>query len=643
MNKHLIKSLLLMLIVVMPAMGQEQINHLKREISISLNEMELRYALPKIGEAGDFQFSYNAAIIQGDSLVHVEASQQPVEDILGDLLGSGISYKVLGNHVILLADHDKKLQKSDRQMEYNITGYIYDAITGEIISQASIYEIEGMFVSATNQEGYYSLKLPADQEKRVVSFSKSGYNDTLIVIRPSEQPLINIKLVPKPEQPVEPFLKGLPLPSIHQRKLVAAMVPGKAITASENISVIEERWFQISLLPFIGSNRLVTGLITNRISVNVFAGYAEGVRGLEVGSFLNIDRNDVKGVQLGGFGNIVGGDTYGVQTAGFFNVNGGSFNGLQAAGFSNLVMDTIRGVQLAGFSNALRGPMYGTQISGFANFTSQNVDGAQISGFTNIALGDIKVVQITGFINVGLKNVKVAQVAGFANVALGDVQAAQISGFANYCNNVGGIQASGFTNIVSGTNNGIQVSGFLNFAKEVNGYQVSVFNISDTVSSGIPIGFLSFVRKGYYALEFTTDEFFRANISFKTGVRKFYNILTAGVNDEWLKAGYGVGSQLRFSDRWKMSFDFTSSYLLNKSRPGENIYLHLGFSPKIDFKVFKYLTLTAGPSLNLFGDLSVTSSEFNRPSLLFSYPLEGLPNQSSELLMWIGGTVGIRL
>ncbi len=610
MNNRLINAFIIFWITIIPVFGQEPVNHLKKEISINLNEVELRSALPKLGEAGDFQFSYNASIIPGDSLVSIVANNKSLDKVLDDLLGSKIRSKVLGNHVILLANNNKKASKTDSEIQYTISGYIYDALSGEIISQASIYEIDGRLVSATNQEGFYSLNLP-DEDKRMVSFSKYGYNDTIIVVRPSEQPLNNILLVPKPVQPEETALLGLPPTSVHERKLVAVLVPAESITASENIPVIEERFFQVSLFPFVGSNRSATGLITNRLSLNVFAGYSKGVRGLELGSFLNINRKDVKGVQLCGFGNMVGGDTYGVQMAGFFNVNSGSFTGLQTAGFSNLVMDTIRGVQLAGFSNALRGPMYGSQISGFANFTSQNVDGAQISGFLNIAGKDVKV--------------------------------AQISGFANYCRNVGGLQLAGFSNIASGTTSGLQVAGFINFAKEVDGFQLSFINVSDTVGSGMPIGFLSFVLKGYHTIEVTADELFWANASFKTGVRKFYNIITAGMNDEWFQGGYGLGTQIRFSDRWRMSFDLTSSYLISKEKPEElSGFLHK-FSPKLDFKLFKYLTVTAGPSLNAFTNRTSSLTETSELPIMTSYPLQDKYFGDLRLRVWIGASIGIRI
>jgi hypothetical protein len=290
-------------------------------------------------------------------------------------------------------------------------------------------------------------------------------------------------------------------------------------------------------------------------------------------------------------------------------------------------MDTIRGVQLAGFSNALRGPMYGPQISGFANFTSQSVDGVQLAGFTNIAG----------------KDVKVAQISGFANVAGKDVKLAQVSGFANYSRSVGGLQVAGFSNIASGTNDGVQIAGFLNYATVVDGLQFAVFNVSDTVRSGIPVGFMSFVRKGYHTLEFTSDELFWANISFKTGVRKFYNILTAGINNEWYQGGYGLGTQLRFGQRMSLSMDLTSSYLLNKKIPEKFSGFHTKFSPKLDFKLFKYLTITGGPSLNVFTNLNSSFADNMELPFLASYPLQDKYLGDVRMRMWIGASVGIRL
>jgi len=604
--------LLFILLNSFPPRAAAQTNHLEKKITIDLNQVKLKNAIPKIGETGGFQFSYNSEIIPGDSLVSINAKDQSVNQILKDLVGPGIRYKVLGNHIILLSDTPvKRIPRSDRPPEYTITGYIYDAQTGEIISSASIYEVEGMFVSATDSKGFYSLTVPGDRDKQVLSYSKSGYTDTLIIVKPKEQSSLNIHLTPASRKLSDIPLSAVPSAGLNQRKLVAVLVPAKTMVTADNIQVIEQRWAQLSLFPFVGSNRFVSGLITNRFSLNLFAGYSGGVRGLELGGFLNMVRNEMHGVQMSGFGNIVGKKSQGVQMSGFFNVDAGSFSGLQATGFSNVVTDTIRGVQLAGFSNVLRGPMYGSQISGFSNFTSQHVDGIQASGFTNIAIKDVKV--------------------------------AQFSGFGNYCKNVGGLQAAGFTNIASGTNKGIQVAGFLNYATELRGLQLSVFNIADTVSSGVPIGLLSFVTKGYHTIEVTANEFFPFNVSLKTGIRHFYNILSAGIQSEWLSVGYGLGTQFRIAKKLTFSIDLTGNYVSDNKKFADYKGAFIRFSPTLDIELARHLKFVFGPTLNGFANLDPADTGSSKLPVLFSLPIHSQMVGSTPVNIWIGATAGFRL
>lgn len=589
-----------------------QTNHLEKKISIHLNQVELKDALPKIGESGGFQFAYNSEIVPGDSLVSVHATNRPVKQVLTELVGPDIRYKVLGNHIILLNETpDRRVARNEGRKEYTITGYIYDALTGEILSSASIYEVEGMFVSATNADGFYSLTVPGDREKQVLSYSKMGYQDTLIVVKPKEQANLSVSLKPVVRNALETQLPAPAPANINERKLIMALVPSKTRITADNVQAIEQRWVQVSMLPFIGSNRFVSGLITNRFSLNMFAGYAGGVRGLELGGFLNVLRNEMHGVQIAGFGNIVGKDSRGAQFSGFFNVDAGSFTGLQATGFSNVVTDTIRGVQLAGFSNVLRGPISGAQISGFSNFSSHNMDGLQA--------------------------------AGFANTALKDVTVAQLSGFANYCRSLGGLQAAGFANIASGTCTGAQVAGFVNYATDLHGLQLSVFNIADTVSSGTPIGLLSFVLKGYHTIELTANELFPINLSLKTGTRHFYNILTAGYRSDWVAVGYGLGTQFRMAKRLTLSMDLTANYVTNPDlfiKPKGSM---LRFSPTLDIELARHLKLVVGPTLNAFASLDAEISERSAIPVMFSVPLTDQSIAPFPVFVWLGATAGIRL
>lgn len=570
------------------ATGQE--NHLEKRISIYLENIPLGELIYEIGELGGFQFSYNARLIDGNQPVSVQVVNEQVSTILDDLLGPGYQYKVIGNHIIILKSKSKtKVPRSERKREYVISGYIVDVLTGEKIYEASIYEIEGRKVSASDQLGHYSLILPAIDQERYLNYSKVGYLDTVILVRPLVEQTLNISLRPLPPE-VKTVEKAMPTAfNMNQTPFIAALVPSKSITMADNVQVIEERFAQISFLPFLGSNRFVSGMLTNRFSLNVLAGYSGGVRGIEVGGLLNMNRGDMKGVQIGGFGNIVGKNTEGVQVGGFFNVTAEKMTGLQVAGFTNIAVDTIQGIQISGFANFLRRGMIGSQVAGFANFTSQNVDGLQV--------------------------------AGFANVAIKDVKLGQISGFANYCQDVGGVQVAGFTNVASGTNRAVQVAGFLNYATDLHGLQLSVINVADTVSAGVPIGFFSFVRKGFHPIEIFADELFWFNLAFKTGINAFYNAFSAGFNNELSYVGYGLGTQGYITPRFAIGLETNARVFVSTGTTTELKGSQGQIKATFNYKIARHFTITAGPSFNVMIN----------------------PNDFSDKKYHIGWNLGIRL
>jgi len=169
--------------------------------------------------------------------------------------------------------------------------------------------------------------------------------------------------------------------------------------------------FQLSLIYPISTNGKDSKDITHDFSLNLIAGYTEGINSLEIGGFYNLTKNHVRGVQIAGFGNTVRGDIDGVQVAGFINTGRANVAGTQVAGFSNL-SGINKGFQIAGFNNHSNGSS-GAQVAGFIN-TSGDVKGAQVAGFINIAK-DLKGAQI-GVINIADSVASGAQV-GLINIA----------------------------------------------------------------------------------------------------------------------------------------------------------------------------------------------------------------------------------
>jgi hypothetical protein len=233
--------------------------------------------------------------------------------------------------------------------------------------------------------------------------------------------------------------------------LIMSLLILTSVTVTSAQDSTRIRPFHISLITPLGTNGLESWNITNRISINLIAGFSGG----------------------------------------------------------------LQGVEWAGFANATKGQMNGIQIAGFCNNTFGGANGMEIAGFSNLTVGDTR-----------------------------------------------GIQASGFANVTTGRHTGLQAAGFANVARRLNGVQVGVINIADTVEKGIPIGFLSFVRHGYKVIQVGGNETLYGEISFKTGVRRFYNIFSVGstfTSNDWKWGwGYGIGTLIPVGKRMDISIEGVS-------------------------------------------------------------------------------------
>jgi hypothetical protein len=276
----------------------------------------------------------------------------------------------------------------------------------------------------------------------------------------------------------------------------------------------ERRPFQFTFLfPPLSTNGARNAQIVNDVSLNLFLGVSGGVEKFEAAGFINIDQYYMHGFQVAGFGNTVGGHVSGAQLAGFYNVNGSGAEGLQGSGFVNV----------AG------GNMTGVQAAGFVNVTGNSLEGFQGAGFVNVSGSAAQSVQVAGFGNVIGAGPTHFQGAGFFNVAE-EIEGAQLAGFIN----------------VAGTVKGFQGAGFL--------------NVCDSID-GVPLAFISVVKKnGYRSFGVTVSEVQYANLSYKMGVSKLYNIYSfgkpLGPGSRWMFGG-GLGTQVGLNENTTLNIEGT--------------------------------------------------------------------------------------
>jgi len=328
-----------------------QISPIDKRISLSVSKESIETVITKISQKAMVNFSYNSDIIPLDSLVSFTVINTSISKVLNQLLGNYCTCKAIGNHIIFIKKRAKKQEKS-KQIISEITGRIFDSETNREMGNVSIFDIAKNNVALSDSTGFYSVTLSPKAQSIALLFSKENYYDTIVITGNKKTSAIDIHLHSK-TKPAETFEKLEPKRilfvtsnDINAYGLVQAFVNVDMVTHSKNIIFQEKRVAQISLLPYLGSNSRISGSIINHLSVNVIAGYANGISGCEIGTVLNISKHDVKGLQLAGFGNITGGNTKACQMAGVFNQNVGNASGLQMAGFSNVVLDALKGVQI---------------------------------------------------------------------------------------------------------------------------------------------------------------------------------------------------------------------------------------------------------------------------------------------------------
>jgi hypothetical protein len=233
------------------------------------------------------------------------------------------------------------------------------------------------------------------------------------------------------------------------------------------------------------------------------------------------------------------------------------------------------------------------------------------------------------------------QVAGVYNHVTDSVKGFQIAGVANFANdNVRGLQIAGVANVSTQEISGVQLSGVINYAKHVKGVQIGLINIADS-SDGVGIGLINIVFKGYHKLSFYADDLVNANAAFKTGNRKLYNILHAGMNfsdsNEVFTFGYGFGTEINLGKIFTINPEVTAQHLYLGSWDYANILSK--FRLNLNIKLGKTFSLFGGPVFNAY----YTEQDVHFKGYRSSIPPSGYKvyKISDNVKGWLGWNAGI--
>jgi hypothetical protein len=398
-------------------------NTLEKKISLRISNQPIEQVLQRIGDLGGFSFSYSPDAVDVRKTVSLTANNQTIREILNDIFKGKVVYKERRKYIIL---QNAPAEKEDALPEnFNLNGYVVDERTGEKLANASIYESVTLASTISNQFGFYKIRLPVSKTSLRLEVRKEDYIARSIPLPGRKDAYLPIGMNPDTIKPlaIQSLRMAQRADSLHQLVTIPeyrypamdsnqiaevrrtdairyenlkktyltlqtevqnAFASARQAINIRNITDTLHRPFQASVLPFLGTNRQLSGNIVNDVSLNFFAGYSLGVNVFELGAFLNVVRGNVTGFQLAGVGNVVGNNVTGFQYATMLNMTLGNFIGFQGSNLVNYTGRNFRGFQLAGVGNVVVGTLRGYQIGGIYNYAHTVESGHQI-GAVNYA------------------------------------------------------------------------------------------------------------------------------------------------------------------------------------------------------------------------------------------------------------------
>jgi TonB-dependent receptor len=177
----------------------------QKKISIRFNTITLRDALLELQEVSGFNLVYNRALLGLDRNVNLELKNEPVEQVLKQLLGTEYEFKQVENNIII-----SRKPESGKKIHGSLRGKVIDEATGEPLIGANVWIPEVSQGASVNVDGEYRLsQLPAGTYSVVISFL--GYDTkTLsgVSVKANETTTVPVSLSGSSTQLSEIVVKG---------------------------------------------------------------------------------------------------------------------------------------------------------------------------------------------------------------------------------------------------------------------------------------------------------------------------------------------------------------------------------------------------------------------------------------------------
>ncbi len=151
---------------------------------------DLATVIVELSKTSGVNITFNPEILPRNKLVSLNAKNKSVGTILNAVLkDTGVRYKIVGNQLVLVENEFENAEEI-----ITVSGYVLDSLSGEPLAYASVYSMNKLEGTESNEFGFYSLSLPKGIQR--VYYSYLGYKKEILELRLKKDTTLNAELTP---------------------------------------------------------------------------------------------------------------------------------------------------------------------------------------------------------------------------------------------------------------------------------------------------------------------------------------------------------------------------------------------------------------------------------------------------------------
>jgi TonB-linked SusC/RagA family outer membrane protein len=162
-------TMFLSLLTVFQLMAVESYSQLTK-LTLKLENTKIADALREIENQSEFYFLYSPKLIDVEKHVNINADNETIKDILGDIFDGEVKFAAYDRQIILTPNEISSSSLVEVLQQGQVTGKITDAASGEAMPGVNIQVKGTTFGTITDAEGKYSLSVTERNATLVFSF-----------------------------------------------------------------------------------------------------------------------------------------------------------------------------------------------------------------------------------------------------------------------------------------------------------------------------------------------------------------------------------------------------------------------------------------------------------------------------------------